>query len=234
MAEDQPKALPVPVEGAPEEPRRLRFRPTAELATTELYQRRKRNICLFGAVVILLTLTNPAKEIPVPLLGEKVTLPVELAFFACILTLLYFSWEFYTDWETARRRNSEAIQAGAGEGRELGSELARFIGTAGDQFELAAWRMSTAITAIQKDGGQASLDLNDPVLRTSESLVEIRKQMPRWRATLGQLQTSYLQLHESVSRLQQMNFFIDLVVVTSLATIALGGAGYLVLRGFVQ
>lgn len=209
-----------------------RLRKTAELSTTDLYQRRKRNLLLFGSVVTLISFTNPIKEIPVPLLNGELTLPLELAFLACLLTTAYFAWEFYGDWETARRKNSEVVEAEADNTEGLGSALAKLISNTSNEFGITALQMEAAITSIDEmaTNKRADPDLKKALESSTASLARLSKEMPRWRRASESLHSSYTKLHESVSRLQQLNFYIDLVIATAVTISGIGASGYLILR----
>jgi hypothetical protein len=208
------------------------LRKTSELSTTDLYQRRKRNLFLFGSVVTLITFTRPGEEIPVPLLNGEVTLPVELAFLACLLTTIYFAWEFYGDWETARRRNAELVEAEAKDAEGLGSALERLISVTSYRFGITAIQMESAIKSIE--AGEYGRSLEDSELklalsRSNASLSHLANEIPRWRRASDLLRSSFTQLHESVSKLQKTNFYIDLVLATALTTASVGASGYVVL-----
>jgi hypothetical protein len=215
----------------------VRFRKTTELVTSELYQRRKRNLLFFCSVIILITLTQPKERIPVPLLGGEVKLPVELAFLACILATIYFAWEFYIDWETTRRVNAESVQFQAEVGNELGSELERLILVGSEQFALSTSNMRSALNSIVRlpENRETPIpDVNRAIEKASSSLTHIAKELPNWRQSAQDLRESYSQLHDTVSRLQRMNFFIDLVVATALTCAAIGAAGYIILNSFLK
>lgn len=212
----------------------VRFQKTSQLITTELYQRRKRNLFLFTSVVVLVTLTDLYGDIPLPLLGEEVKLSIELVFFACAVTTLYFAWEFYVEWETARRRNAEDIQSELESGKELGSELHRLITTTSEQFSLTGMKVQDAIKALKPGAKEMNADTVQTLTRATSILDNIAKEFPRWRSTTQQLLKSYRVLHQSVSHLQQINFFIDLVLATALTTVSVGASGYLILKSFVS
>lgn len=210
-----------------------RFSKTAELSTPDIYHRRKRNVLLFCSVVILITLTKPVGDIPIPLLGGEVKLPVELAFIACILVACYFAWEFYTDWETARRRNAEMASAEGKEGKELGSELERLIEVLSARFETSAKHATSMVHSLAKSAGAGNaLPEHEALSTLTTALSHVAKELPRWRKSAEALVGSYRRLHESVSRLQKTNFYIDLVVATALAATCITMSGYIVLLSF--
>lgn len=211
-----------------------RFQKTAELSTTELYQRRKRNILLFGSVSTLITLTRPERDIPVPLLNGEVTLPVELAFLACLLTTAYFAWEFHADWETARRKNAEIAEADSGGAESLGSALEKLISKTSYQFGITALQMEGAVRAIEslERPDKADTATSIAISSSAASLSRLSKELPQWRRSSDLLRSSYTQLHESVSRLQKTNFYIDLVIVTAIICASIGASGYIILNSF--
>lgn len=289
-ATDARLAQSVPL-GPPEGREARRLRKTVELATTDLYQRRKRNLLLFYSAVIVVALSQPKDEIPIPFLGGNVTLPVTFAFAICVLTVGYFLWEFYTDWETARRRNAEVISELDRDGqRDVAAELHQLVSVQSYKLRLAVYQIRSLIRSIEdpalrstwqrrfsdayeqarkerletegsgsglvwrgarsrKASSEYSRILSEKQLamvdsvgsnierdlgRTGAALGQLARELPKWRQSSDQLRKSYVQLHESVSKLQQTNFYIDWAIANLMSAVAVALSGYIVITAFIS